>query len=116
MGACEPEPVLDRGWFTEPARRAMLVHTKSFGASLGNENAINRYKNYTDVNNLSKYAVTKKIFVKVLDKDEYPVKDAKVEYQLYNYAEFYPLAVVPTDENGISRFETGLGDLLIWAS
>ena len=34
MGACEPEPVLDRGWFTEPARRAMLVHTKSFGASL----------------------------------------------------------------------------------
>ena len=38
MGACEPEPVLDRGWFTEPARRAMLVHTKSFGAFSGNEN------------------------------------------------------------------------------
>ena len=44
-----------------------------------------------------------------------PVDDAQVEYQLYNYAEFYPLAVVPTDENGISQFETGLGDLLIWA-
>jgi len=29
MGACEPEPVLDRGWFTEPARRAMLIHTKA---------------------------------------------------------------------------------------
>ena len=38
-----------------------------------------------------------------------------VEYQLYNYAEFYPLAVVPTNEYGISRFETGLGDLLVWA-
>jgi transglutaminase-like putative cysteine protease len=115
MGACEPEPVLDRGWFTEPARRAMLVHTKSFGAFLGNENTINRYKNFTDVNNLSKYAVTKRIFVKVFDKDNLPVKNAKVEYQLYNYAEFYPLAVVPTNENGISQFETGLGDLLIWA-
>lgn len=116
MGACEPEPVLDRGWFTEPARRAMLVNTKSFGAPFGEENSINRYKNFTDVNNLSKYAVTKRIFVKVLDKDGQPVSDAKVEYQLYNYAEFYPLAIIRTDKSGISQFETGLGDLLIWAS
>jgi transglutaminase-like putative cysteine protease len=115
MGACEPEAVLDRGWFTEPARRAMLVHTKSFGALLGNENAINRNNNYTDVNNLEKYAVTKKLAVKVVDKDLVPVENALVEYQLYNYAEFYPLAVVPTDKYGISQFETGLGDLLIWA-
>jgi transglutaminase-like putative cysteine protease len=114
MGACEPEPVLDLGWFTEPARRAMLVHTKSFGAPYGEENAINKYSNYTDVNNLSKYAVTRKIIVKVLDKQGLPVDNASVEYQLYNYAEFYPLAVVPTDKDGISRFETGLGDLLIW--
>jgi hypothetical protein len=34
---------------------------------------------------------------------------------LYNYAEFYPLAVIPTDENGVSKFETGFGDLMIWA-
>jgi transglutaminase-like putative cysteine protease len=115
MGACEPEPVLDRGWFTEPARRAMLVHTKSFGAFTGNENVINNNSDYTNVNNLAKYAVTKKIFVKVLDKDNLPVKKALVEYQLYNYAEFFPLAVIPTDENGISGFETGLGDLMIWA-
>jgi len=116
MGACEPEPVLDRGWFTEPARRAMLVHTKSFGAPLGEENSINTFRNYTDVNNLAKYAVTKKIFVKVLDRGGMPVKNAIVEYKLYNYSEFYPLAAVPTDKNGISRFETGLGDLLVWAS
>jgi transglutaminase-like putative cysteine protease len=115
MGACEPEPVPDRGWFTEPARRAMLVHTKSFGAFLGNENSINKHKNYTEVNNLAKYAVTKRIYVKVIDKTGVPLNNAKVEYQLYNYAEFYPLAVVPTNEYGISQFETGLGDLLIWA-
>lgn len=115
MGACEPEPVLDRGWFTEPARRAMLVDTKSFGAFWGNENPINRNKNYTEVNNLSKYAITKKIFVKVLDINGAPLDNTPVEYQLYNYSEFYPIAVVPTNENGISQFETGLGDLLIWA-
>ncbi len=115
MGACEPEPVLDYGWFTEPARRAMLVHTKSFGAPLGNENAIIKENNFTDVNNLSKYAVTKTIFVKVLDNEGKPVDNANVEYQLYNYAEFYPLAVVPTNNKGFSSLETGLGDLLIWA-
>lgn len=114
MGACEPEPVSDMGWFTGPARRAMLVHTKSFGAFWGNENSINRHKNYTEVNNLAKYAVTKRIFVKVLDKYGDPLKNAQVEYQLYNYAEFYPIAIVPTNEKGISQFETGLGDLLIW--
>jgi len=116
MGACEPEPELDQGWFTEPARRAMLVHTKSFGAPTGNENSIISNKNYTEVNNLSKYAVTKKIFVKAFDKDSVPIKNAIIEYKLYNYAEFYPIAIVPTDENGISQFESGLGDLLIWAS
>ena len=115
MGACEPEPVLDRGWFTEPARRAMLVHTKSFGAYMGDENIINKNINYTNVNNLAKYAVTKKIFVKVFNKDDAPVSNALVEFQLYNYAEFYSLAVIPTDENGVCQFETGLGDLLIWA-
>jgi transglutaminase-like putative cysteine protease len=114
LGACEPEPVLDRGWFTEPARRAMLVHTKSFGASSGNENVIIRNSDYSTINNLAKYAITKKIYVKVLDKDEAPVSDAMVEFQLYNYAEFYPLAVVPTNDHGVSQFETGLGDLLIW--
>jgi hypothetical protein len=115
MGACEPEPVLDRGWFTEPARRAMLINTKSFGSKYGQENTTVCYKNYSDVNNLSKYAITKQIYVKVSDTNNIPVKDALVEYLLYNYAEFYPLAVVPTDEYGISQFETGLGDLLIWA-
>lgn len=116
MGACEPEPVPDRGWFTEPARRAMLVHSKSFGASYGIENVIRKMKYFTEVNNLSKYAVTKRLFVKVLDEKNNPVSDALVEYKLYNYAEFYPLASLQTDAGGLSSFETGMGDLLIWAS
>lgn len=116
MGACEPEPVLDRGWFTEPARRAMLVHSKSFGAPYGNENVIRKMKYFTEVNNLSKYAQTKRLFVKVADEADNPVSDALVEYKLYNYAEFFSLASLQTDINGLSSFETGMGDLLIWVS
>lgn len=115
MGACEPEQVFDRGWFTEYARRAMLVNTKSFGASYGNENIINRYRNFSEVNNLAKYADTKRIFIKVLQKDGTPCEGASVEYRLYNYSEFYPLTSVPTDNHGVSSFETGFGDLMIWA-
>ncbi|MGD0342330.1 MAG: transglutaminase-like domain-containing protein [Bacteroidales bacterium] len=115
MGACEPEPIVDCGWFTEPAKRAMLVNTRSFGASGGNENVINKQDKYSVVNNLSKYADTKRIYVKVIGSGGTPLKDAIVEYQLYNYAEFYPIASVPTDANGISSLETGFGDLLIWA-
>ncbi|MEJ2702299.1 MAG: transglutaminase domain-containing protein [Sedimentisphaerales bacterium] len=115
MEACEPEPVLDWAWFTEEARRAMLIVARSFGAKYGQNNIMECYRNYCLVNTLSKYAVTKTIKVRVLDTDNVPVKDALVEYLLYTSARFYPLAEVPTDEFGISRFETGLGDLLIWA-
>ncbi|MFO7575693.1 MAG: transglutaminase domain-containing protein [Bacteroidales bacterium] len=114
LGACEPEPILDRGWFTEPARRAMLVHTKAFGAYMGNENVIVNEKRYAEINNLSKYADTKVITVFVTDEGR-PAIDAEVEFCLYNYAEFYPLAKVKTNKYGFSNFETGLGDLLIWA-
>ncbi len=115
MGACEPEPVFDKGWFTEVARRAMLVHTKSFGAAYGNENYINVYPYYSEVNNLAKYAETKRIYVKVQRPDGKPVQGASVDYCLYNYSEFFPLTTVPTGENGLSSFETGFGDLLVWA-
>lgn len=115
MGACEPEAQLDHGWFTEPARRAMLIHTKSFGAPYGNENIISSHKNYCEINCLAKYAVTKLLTVKVTDPKGLPVQNASVEFQLYNYAEFYPLTVINTDASGICRFETGLGDLLVWA-
>ncbi len=115
MGACEPEQVLDRGWFTEFARRAMLVHTKSFGAPYGTGNVINLHRNYSEVNNLKKYAETKRLYVRVLDSNGMPADGASVEYRLYNYSEFYPLTTVPADNRGMSSLETGFGDLMIWA-
>ncbi|MBE0674111.1 MAG: transglutaminase domain-containing protein, partial [Bacteroidales bacterium] len=115
MGACEPEPVLDRGWFTEPARRAMLIHTKAFGLYEGDENVIRREVRYSEINNLKKYAITKEIVVEVCDSSGVPIPEIEVEFQLYNYAEFYPLAKVKTELNGLCSFETGLGDLLVWS-
>src|SRR5665647_823075 len=50
MGACEPEPVTDKGWFTEPARRAMLVHTIAFGRYTGDEPLVKSDKLFPEIN------------------------------------------------------------------
>ena len=115
MGACEPDPDLNMGWFAEPARRAMLVHTRAFGAYYGDEPVIDNEKCFAELNLIQNYATAKNIKVKILSTDNKPVADANVEYQLYNYAEFYPIAKGKTDGNGMSSIISGLGDLLIWA-
>ena len=66
MGACEPEPVLDvAGSQNQQAEQCWFIQNH-LDAFTGNENTINRFDDYTDVNNLAKYAVTKKIFVRSL--------------------------------------------------
>lgn len=116
IGACEPEPVLDRAWFTAPAKRAMLVNTNVFGDYQGPEDVLLRDPRFTRINVLPSYTETKRVFVKVLDMGMKPVDSAIVEFQLYNYAEFYPLTKTRTDEKGICSFVTGFGDLLVWAA
>jgi hypothetical protein len=115
MGACEPSPVPNDGWFTEPARRAMLIHTKAFGNYMGDARVGNRERQFSLLNTLEGYAVTKELYVKVLNQEGVPVSNASVEFQLYNYAEFYPISVQKTDDKGLCNFLTGLGDLQVWA-
>ncbi|MCX6282839.1 MAG: transglutaminase-like domain-containing protein, partial [Bacteroidetes bacterium] len=116
IGACEPEPVPGVAWFTAPAKRAMLVNTNVFGDYEGPEDVLLKDERYTRINILSNYAVTKRIFVLVKDKSGKPADSASVEFQLYNYAEFYPLLRSYTDARGLCSFQTGLGDLIVWAS
>ena len=69
LGACEPEPALNRGWFEIPATRAMLIHHKVYGHINTYEEVINRTKGYTEVNILNEYANTRSIVVKVLNEE-----------------------------------------------
>ena len=116
LGACEPEPALNMGWFAEPARRAMLVHTRAYGHYTGTEPVIENQERFAELNLIANYAETKQIWVKVTDETAKPLAGATVEFQLYNYAEFYPIARQTTDNHGICGITTGLGDLLIWAT
>ncbi len=116
LGACEPEPILNLGWFNESASRGMLMHTKVFGNYDGPEEVVSRQHNLTEINVTDIYAPTRRITVTVLDSSGQPVPNATVEFKLYNYAEFYTVATKQTDDNGQASLTAGLGDMLIWAT
>lgn len=116
LGACEPDPELDMGWFAVPSTRCMMVHSKAFGRYKGDEEVVKQTALYSELNLLSHYAPTKKATVRVFDDNNKSVEGASVKFKLYNYSEFYTLATIKTDKNGIAQLTTGLGDLQIWAT
>ena len=116
LGACEPEPVLNLGWFNESASRGMLMHTKVFGDYYGPEEVMSRTPCYTEINVIGNYAPTAEVRVLVVDADNKPVADALVEFKLYNYAEFYTVAEKVTDAKGRTFLTAGKGDMLLWVS
>ena len=116
LGACEPEPVLDLGWFNAPASRGMLMHTKVFGRYEGKEEVMSVNPTYTEINVIDNYAPTAQAKVMVKDEAGNPVPDACVEFKLYNYAEFYTVATKHTDDGGVCGLTAGKGDMLVWAS
>ncbi|GLX67062.1 transglutaminase domain-containing protein [Paenibacillus glycanilyticus] len=113
LGACEPEARLDQGWFGPPARRAMLLNTRIFAEYPGPEDIIVANESFTEINLLENYAPARTVEISVKDKDGNPVPGAEVRFELYNMAEFYPIATLLADVFGQIRFKTGNGDLLV---
>ncbi len=115
LGACEPEPVLDLGWFNAPASRAMLMHTKVFGQYDGPEEVMQRNACFTEIDVTDRYAPVARSYVQVLDADGLPVPNATVEFKIYNYAEFFTVLSRQTDAHGVTSMQAGIGDLICWA-
>ncbi len=116
MGACEPEAVLNLGWFNAPASRALLMHTRAFGDYNGTEEVVLKTGNYTEVNLVDNYAETAKAEFTVVDRQGKPVKGAKVEFKIYNYGELYSAVTKYADANGKTSLTAGKGDMIVWAS
>ena len=116
LGACEPEPVLDLGWFNEPASRALLLHTRVFGDYDGPEEVISRNSNYTEINVVDNYGKTAKTTFTVMDENGQPQANLPVEFKIYNYAEFCTVVRKTTDENGQTWLTAGLGCMMAYAA
>lgn len=129
LGACEPEAVLDKGWFTNAASRAMMIHSRFFtsvnagdcceqgeqDAEVCCENEAGRDGINVMENQLRRYAKTKTITIRVEDLDGCPAEGAQILAEVLNYSEFSPVAKLAADADGTASLETGLGSLHIFA-
>jgi len=116
LGACEPEPVLDLGWFNLPASRTLLLHTRVFGDYDGPEEVISRTHNFTEINVVDNYGKTAKTTFTVVDENGQPQANLPVEFKIYNYAEFCTVVTKTTDENGQTWLTSGLGCMMAYAA
>lgn len=117
LGACEPEEVLDKGWFTNASSRAMLIHTRNFSdyscedteECLGQEELLFFY------NDTSVYALTKNFEILVVDEQQTPQPDVTVYVEILNGSEFSSIAELHTDDQGKAFITLGLGDVHLHA-
>ncbi|MDO4296159.1 MAG: transglutaminase-like domain-containing protein [bacterium] len=107
MGACEPEPVLDKGWFSAAASKALLIRSREPDFS-------DQPTGYRLINSTSRYGRTRRLQVQVLAEGK-PLQGAWVQFQLVNYSELYPLYEIESDAEGRASMEFGLGDLYVSA-
>ena len=107
LGACEPEPVLDRGWFNTAASRAMLVHSRTFGpvADLALHGApLDRQGQALYHNQTARYAHTKTYTFQAGPGEI-------ITLEVLNESRFCPIAALTADETGGVQVELGIGDL-----
>lgn len=116
LGACEPQPVLNRGWFTEASSRAMMVHTRLFGNIIpSNEEIVGKEGCVTIFNELSRYASVKRIEIQVILPNGNFSPETDVHFCVLNEARYGTIAVVKTDDTGKASLLTGEGSLYIQA-
>ena len=115
-GACEPEPILNKGWFTNASSRAMMVHSRLFDLfPAEGEDVIGKEGAAVMLKQTARYAKVKTVSVKVTDKEGAAVKGAQVQFQVLNMGEYFPIAKAETDEKGTVSLVTGLGSVRVLA-
>nr|WP_308625706.1 transglutaminase-like domain-containing protein [uncultured Eisenbergiella sp.] len=129
LGACEPEEVLNKGWFAAPAGRAILIHSRAFsdfsavtaqenpgrdggrerGEILGKDGAAVYY------NNTPAYTGTCRLGITVTEEQGRPCGYAGVAVEILNMAEYYPAAVLTADGQGRAEITVGRGTVRVRA-
>lgn len=117
LGACEPEPVLDRGWFNRAASRAMLICSRRFCSFGVPDEVLCRTEGSCMLyNQTSRYCRTTCLEVLVLDGACQPVRGGEVRFFVLNAGKMSLIAALETDYQGRVILETGLGSLYMEAS
>ena len=122
LGACEPEPQLDRGWFTHAAARAVMVHTRAFVQGSREEVAFlfpetdpvdwDIQEGVAVENITARYGDTKRLTVQVAGPDGAPAAGAWVSLSVLNMAAPREIAHRQADSQGCVTLGLGKGSVL----
>lgn len=116
LGACEPEPVLDKGWFTGPAARGALILTNHVGQlEMPDEPTLKQSYRPGLVNLSSRYSNTALLQARVT-KDGEPLEGVRVAFHVVNYASISELIALKTDSDGQVSIHLGRGEYIVSAS
>ena len=125
LGACEPEPQLDRGWFTHAAARAVMVHTRAFVQGSREEVAFlfpetdpvdwDIQEGVAVENITARYGDTKRLTVQVARPDGAPAAGAWVSLSVLNMAAPREIARRQADSQGRVTLGLGKGSVLATA-
>lgn len=125
LGACEPEPELDRGWFTGAASRAMLIHARYFVSGTAAQTAflfpdtdpvdISLRQGVVFESVTANYGKTAPVEITVSTEDGAVVKDAGVSLSILNMSQLSEIAAGNTDDNGVLRLSLGYGSVWVTA-
>jgi len=114
FGACEPEPVLDRGWFTDAASRAPLVCWRTFFDYPGEE-PVERQGAALLYDVTGRYALTAPLELRVTDESGAPVPGARLELDVLNMSDLRPLLTRTAGARGECRLRLGRGTVHVEA-
>ena len=115
LGACEPEPTLDSGWFTAAASRAMLVQTRAWGELPEGDEGAGKLDGAWIVNRTAAYGRTALLTIRVL-KDGAPMAGVLVRFELANMGGFAPIHAQQTGADGTLSIRLGLGSVRVHAT
>lgn len=115
LGACEPEPVLDKGWFLGASARAMLVHGRAFSSyrahAMEQEEVIEEREGAYLYNVTHRYAPVTKLSIKVNFSNGTPAIGAIIDCQMLNMGDWRTIARLTTDAGGRATLTCGKGSL-----
>ncbi len=123
FGACEPEPVLDLGWFLHAASRAMLEHARAFVRE-GDfhflfpdtpEKLLWRNQGVVYETVTGRYGDPRPLTVRIKTPEGAPASGAQVCFQVLNMAKFSPIAQLTAGADGRVSLYLGAGSVLVSA-
>ncbi len=116
LGACEPEPELDRGWFNTAAGRALLVHSRTFGRGTSPLHGpfLEQRGTVCWYNQTGRYTETRRYTLQALCGGR-PAPGTQFRIQVLNEAQYHTIVSLTAGPDGRAQVCLGLGDFHVEA-